>query len=267
LKKRPFLDSTGSSISRSGTGTRNETNVYEKAEISLAGETVSYDATVFPYVIRKREIELIKKVLQAKRPEKILDYGCGGGWLSLLLSRWGFDVVGVDASKNMLRRAKLACHEAGFIICDAMRLPLRDETFDCIIGISILHHLDLKKALKELMRVSLARSGFLFMEPNLLNPLSAIGRKLLPTELHTKEEKPFTPGYLKTALELADFSLERYFALFFLSFPVARLFKMTHVTLGLSSVRIISSLESALERLPGIGHLNSTIIAVGKTNR
>lgn len=249
-----------------GMSIRSEIKVYDKAEISLNGETVSYDATFFLNVIRKREIELIERVLQTKRPKVILDYGCGGGWLSLILSHWGFDVVGVDASKSMVRRAKLVCHEAGFIICDAMRLPLRDETFDCIIGIAILHHLNLKRALRELRRVSLARSRFLFMEPNLLNPLSAIGRKLLPTELHTEEERPFTPGYLKTALELADFTLERYFAIFFLSFPIARLSKMTHVTLGLSSVRIISSLESVMEKLPGIGHLNSTIIAVGKTN-
>ena len=244
---------------------RDEIDVYDKAETSLTGETVSYDAAIFPNVIRKKEIELIRVFLEAKRPKVILDYGCGGGWLSLSLLSWGFDVVGVDASESMVRKAKLVCHEADFIVCDAMRLPFRDKVFDCIIGISILHHLNLQKAFEELKRISLSESKFLFMEPNLLNPLSAIGRKLLPMEYHTKEEKPFTPGYLKTAFNLADFSLEKYFSLFFLSFPTARLFKVAHVTPRLSLVTVISFLESALEKLPGIGQLNSTIVAIGKT--
>ncbi len=246
---------------------KDEIHVYDKAETSPTGETLSYDAAVFPNVVRKREIELIEKVLRTKRPKVILDYGCGGGWLSLLLSNWGFDVVGIDASTSIVRKAKLICPEADFLVCDAIRLPFREEVFDCMIGISILHHLDLTKAFKELKRISCAGSRFVFMEPNLLNPLSAIGRKLLPTEQHTREEKQFTPGYLRTAFSMANFDLERYFALFFLSFPTARLFKKARVTPCPSLVKIISFFESTMEKSPGIGHLNSTIIAIGKTSR
>jgi len=246
---------------------RDEISVYDNAETSLTGETLSYDAAVFPNVIRKKEIELIERVLRTKRPKVVLDYGCGGGWLSLLLSNWGFEVVGIDASMSMVRKAKLICHEADFIVCDAMRLPFRDKVFDCMIGISILHHLNLTKAFKELKRISHAGSRFVFMEPNLLNPLSAIGRKFLPTEQHTRGEKQFTPEYLRTAFSMASFDLERYFALFFLSFPTARLFKKARVTLRPSLVRIISFFESTMEKSPGIGYLNSTIIAIGKTSR
>lgn len=246
---------------------RDEISVYDNAETSLTGETLSYDAAVFPNVIRKKEIELIERVLRTKRPKVVLDYGCGGGWLSLLLSNWGLEVVGIDASMSMVRKAKLICHEADFIVCDAMRLPFRDKVFDCMIGISILHHLNLTKAFKELKRISHAGSRFVFMEPNLLNPLSAIGRKFLPTEQHTRGEKQFTPEYLRTAFSMASFDLERYFALFFLSFPTARLFKKARVTLRPSLVRIISFFESTMEKSPGIGYLNSTIIAIGKTSR
>lgn len=245
---------------------RDEIEIYDRAETSPSGETLSYDAAVFPNVIRKREIELIKAFLQAKRPRTILDYGCGGGWLSLLLLNWGFGVVGVDVSGNMVRNAKLVCRKADFIICDAMRLPFRNNVFDCTIGISILHHLNLEKTFRELKRISISESSFLFMEPNLLNPLSAIGRKLFPMEAHTKGEKQFTPGSLRAAFDsTTSFILERYFALFFLSFPAARLFRILGVTPNLFLVRSIAFLESAMEKLPGIRHLNSTIVAVGKT--
>jgi len=244
-----------------------EIHVYDKAEVSyFTGETESYDATFFPNVIRKRELELIKQVLQAKRPKLILDYGCGGGWLSLLLLRWGFDVVGMDVSKNMVKSAKRLCYEADFIVCDAMRLPFRDGIFDFIIGISILHHLNLEHAFNELKRISLARSVFLFMEPNSLNPLSAFGRKFFPMEAHTKGEKQFTPGYLKTALNLANFKVERCFALFFLAFPVARFSKIARVNPPSSLVRMTYLFENVIEKMPAIRYLNSNIVVVGKAN-
>jgi SAM-dependent methyltransferase len=244
---------------------KDEILVYDKAEVSYStGETESYDAAFFPNVIRKREVELIKEVLQAKRPRLILDYGCGGGWLSLLFVRWGFDVVGMDVSKNMVRSAKLACHEADFIVCDAMRLPFRSGVFDFIIGISILHHLDLKYAFNELKRISFARSVFLFMEPNSLNPLSAFGRKFFPMEAHTKGEKQFTPAYLKAALNLANFDVERCFAMFFLAFPVARFSKIARMTPSLSLVKMTYLFENVMEKMPGIRYLNSNIVAVGK---
>jgi SAM-dependent methyltransferase len=240
-----------------------EVHVYDNAEVSYStGETESYDAAFFPNVIRKRELELIKEVVQARRPKLILDYGCGGGWLSLLLLRWGFDVVGVDVSGKMVKSAKSVCREADFIVCDAMRLPFRDEVFDLTVGISILHHLDLKHAFNELKRISLDRSVLLFMEPNSLNPLSAFGRRCFPMNVHTKGEKQFTPKYLKTALSLANFSVERCFALFFLAFPVARFSKIVRLNPPLSLVRITYLFENVMEKMPGIRYLNSNIVAV-----
>jgi SAM-dependent methyltransferase len=244
-----------------------EIHVYNEVDVSyFTGETESYDAVFFPNVIRKRELKLIKQVLQAKRPRLILDYGCGGGWFSLLLFRWGFDVVGMDVSKSMVKSAKLVCPEADFIVCDAMRLPLRDGIFDFLIGISILHHLSLKHAFSELRRISLARSVFLFMEPNSLNPFSAFGRKFFPMEAHTKGEKQFTPGYLRDALRSANFNVERCFAMFFLALPVARFSRIARLSPPLLLVKMTYFFESVMEKMPGIRYLNSNIVAVGKAN-
>jgi SAM-dependent methyltransferase len=243
-----------------------EMRVYDVAQVSrLTGETESYDNAFFPNVIRKRELELIEHVLRAERPKFILDYGCGGGWLSKLLLKWGFNFVGVDISKNMVRNAKIVCHEADFIVCDAMRLPFKDGIFDFVIGISILHHLDLKRATDELKRISLARSVFLFMEPSLLNPLSAFGRKLFPMEAHTEGEKPYTPEYLKSALGLAGFDVERCFALFFLAFPVARFSRIMRLNPPYSLVKLTYFFEGVMEKIPGIKYLNSNIVAIAKT--
>ncbi len=243
-----------------------EMQVYDAAEVSsLTGETESYDNAFFPNVIRKRELELIEQVLKDKHPKLILDYGCGGGWLSLLLQKWGFRSVGVDISRKMVRNAKIVCPETDFIVCDAMKLPFKDGVFDFVIGISILHHLDLKRSTGELKRVSIAQSAFLFMEPSLLNPLSAFGRKLFPMEAHTEGEKPYTPEYLKIALETAGFTVERCFAMFFLAFPIARFSKITYLNPPSSLVKFTYFLENVLEKMPGIRYLNSNIVALAET--
>ena len=243
-----------------------EIHVYSRAKVSrLTGETESYDNTFFTEVIRKRELELIEQVVTAKRPKFILDYGCGGGWFSMLLLKWDFDFVGVDVSKNMVRNAKIVCHEADFIVCDAMNLPFKDDVFDFVVGVAILHHLDLRRATDELKRISLARSTFLFMEPNLLNPLSAFGRKFFPMEAHTEGEKPYTPEYLKSALGLAGFDVERCFAMFFLAFPVARFLRITRLNAPYSLVRLTYFFEGVMEKIPGVRYLNSNIVAIAKT--
>lgn len=81
-------------------------------------------------------------------------------------------------------------------------------------------------------------------------------------EAHTKGEKQFTLGYLKTALSLANFNVERCFALFFLAFPVARFSKIVRMNPSLSLVRITYLFENVMEKMPGIRYLNSNIVAV-----
>jgi ubiquinone/menaquinone biosynthesis C-methylase UbiE len=245
-----------------------EMHVYDGAEVSrLTGETESYDNAFFPNVIRKRELELIEQVLRAERPKFILDYGCGGGWLSILLQKWGFKSVGMDISRNMVKNAKIVCPNADFIVCDAMRLPFKDDIFDFVIGISILHHLNLTRATDELKRISLSRSAFLFMEPSLLNPLSAFGRKVFPMEAHTEGEKPYTPEYLNAALNMAGFTVGRCFSMFFLAFSAARFSRIARLNPPSLLVKMTYFFEGVMEKMPGIRYLNSNIVAIAKTKR
>jgi len=132
-------------------------------------------------------------------------------------------------------------------------------------GISILHHLPkLSMAFSELKRVSAFRAVLLFMEPNLLNPVSAFGRKFFPMEAHTKGEKPFAFGYLRTALRLAGFAVEKYSASFFLAFPIARLLKVVKMKLPLWIVKVFSLFENVMERLPIVRRLNSHIVVLAR---
>ncbi|MGA2682453.1 MAG: class I SAM-dependent methyltransferase [Candidatus Bathyarchaeia archaeon] len=247
---------------------KDEMQIYDGTEVSsLTGETGSYDNAFFPNVIRRRELELIEYVLRAEKPKFILDYGCGGGWLSVLLQKWGLRSVGIDISRRMVRNAKIVCPSADFIVCDAMRLPFKDDIFDFVIGISILHHLNMKQATDELKRISLAQSAFLFMEPSAINPLSAFGRKVFPMQVHTKGEKPYMPQYLNSALSAAGFTIERFFSMFFLAYPAARFSRIARLNPPPLLVKMIYFFEGIMEEMPGIKNLNSNIVAIAKTKR
>jgi len=240
-----------------------ETEKYGVVDVDEAGEIDVYERSFLWSVIRRKELAIILENVISCKPMLILDYGCGAGWLSAFLKRNGFEVVGIDISVNLLRKAKRTCHEAEFIVCDAEEMPFKDVAVDFVVGAAILHHLNLERSCKEIKRVVKNKSKFVFLEPNSLNPLSAIGRKFFPTEAHTKGEKQFVPSYLKAVLSNVGFTLERCFTLFFTSFPLARLFKIAGIRPHPYLANIVSLFENVMESIPGIKQLNSTIVAVG----
>jgi len=81
---------------------------------------------------------------------RILDVGCGRGWLSLELSREGHDVLGVDSSKEMILNAKRTMdtdpykNERGkleFQVSDFSQWEHPVESFDLVIFSRSLHHI------------------------------------------------------------------------------------------------------------------------------
>ena len=76
-----------------------------------------------------------------KDPVKILDCGCGcGNYLFELKSR-GYDVVGIDGNKSMLKHIKKTDSSIKTIHADiTKKLPFKDNEFDVIIINQVLHH-------------------------------------------------------------------------------------------------------------------------------
>lgn len=83
--------------------------------------------------------ELGRPVLEvlAPRPgERILDLGCGDGVLTLEIARHGCNVVGVDASNEMVKAARSAGVDAHCM--DGAALSFTDE-FDAVFSNAALH--------------------------------------------------------------------------------------------------------------------------------
>jgi ubiquinone/menaquinone biosynthesis C-methylase UbiE len=118
------------------------------------------------------EEQLIARLLQPVRGERILDIGCGTGRNLVSFLEMGFDVAGLDASPYMLdiARKKLA-HRAELFKGFAEDLPFEDNSFDVATLITTLEFVDdAQKALEEACRVARNR---IFL--GVLNPYAVKG--------------------------------------------------------------------------------------------
>ena len=96
----------------------------------------------------------------------VLDVGCGlGGHLARLNT--ASLRVGIDPGLSGLKRGKKRFPENIFICANAYRLPFLNDTFDTVICLDVIEHVDQPlELLKEIKRV-LKQNGLLFLQkPN-----------------------------------------------------------------------------------------------------
>lgn len=91
----------------------------------------------------------------------VLDLPCGTGRFTGLLAQSGYRVVGSDISQEMMLVAMSRAGQQkdlyGFVRADAERLPHADGSFDCVMSIRFLFHIDPAtrvRILREMGRVS-----------------------------------------------------------------------------------------------------------------
>jgi demethylmenaquinone methyltransferase/2-methoxy-6-polyprenyl-1,4-benzoquinol methylase len=108
-----------------------------------------YDETrgASPSVLRP-----LREGLRGAPGTRLADIGGGTGNYARALEHAGWDPVVVDRSRAMLGRAAAKGLET--VEADAQRLPFADESFDAATMISMLHHVDDRKAaLSEARRI------------------------------------------------------------------------------------------------------------------
>jgi 2-polyprenyl-6-hydroxyphenyl methylase/3-demethylubiquinone-9 3-methyltransferase len=126
-----------------------------------------YDADDTPIALLRAEARHRNPWIVAElgaRPLRVLDLGCGGGFLSNHLAAHGHHVVGLDATTESLvvARARDATGTVCYLRGDARALPLRDGSVDVVCAMDLIEHVDdPERLIAEAARV-LAPGGRLF---------------------------------------------------------------------------------------------------------
>lgn len=111
-----------------------------------------------------------------------LEPGAGNGEFTKRIAPSGATIVGVEISERQQQLAAIALEgfpNSSVVVGDAEeRLDFPDAYFDCIVGNSVLHHLDLARALPEMYRVLKPQGRLFFLEPNMINPQVAVEKNI-----------------------------------------------------------------------------------------
>jgi len=145
-----------------------------------------YSYRKFYSITRKSENFINDYIVKKYKGKKILDYGCGDGIFSVSAAKNGIEVVGIDISEAAIKNSKDLAKKEGvvnktsFFVMDVEKTSFPNNYFDGIICSAVLHHLDIEKAFREMIRILKLDGSVICNEPLSHNPVFQLYRKLTP---------------------------------------------------------------------------------------
>ena len=170
---------------------------------------------------------VLLSLLGPVKTKRVLDAGCGEGYLSRILADKGATVVAVDYSWKMLEIARKRTPAEYAITyyygnCEDLSF-LKDESFDIIVSNMVLQDLfDYEKAMNEMYRLLIKKGAFIFsiLHPCFSTPESKWIKNEKGEKLYWKvdryfdetvREHPWPPG-VKNGVLLFHRTLTSYFS-------------------------------------------------------
>lgn len=188
----------------------------------------------------------------------VLELGCGTGYFTKELVKTNSKIIAIDISLELLKIAESNCYSDNVkFLCDnAYGTNFDDETFDVIVGSSVLHHLDIDKALKEIFRLLKKGGSLRFTEPNMLNPQIALQKNIPYIKRKfgdSPDETAFIRWFLKTKLINSGFS----------SIYITP-FDFLHPHTPMKIIPFIEKIGYKLERIPLIKEIAGSLFITAK---
>jgi len=122
-------------------------------------------------------------ILGSVKGKKILETGCGSGYLSMLLAQEGAKITLLDNSKLALKYSKNLLkqiesiqkvkYQVKYVAADVRRLPFNKNTFDIAHNCGVIEHYEdetILVILREMTRVVRKYGQIIVVVPNLLSP-------------------------------------------------------------------------------------------------
>lgn len=149
-----------------------------------------------------------------RRSDKVLDVGCGIGFVSQLYPN--FDITGIDLSEEMLKRNPFKWRRM-----DAEKMDFPDNHFDYVICRSLLHHLDNPSAgLREMHRVLKPGGTWVCWDPNYSFFSELFRAAARHTDRFSHVHKNFKYEEFRTLIEGVRFKVKEVKFIGFLAYPL-----------------------------------------------
>jgi SAM-dependent methyltransferase len=118
---------------------------------------ITFQPDIYP-----RVLSLLPKVPGAR----LLDVGAGEGYFCRLAAERGYAVEACDRSPELFRAPEVPFHRG-----DLNRaIPLPDQSFDCVVSIEVLEHLENQASfMSEVLRVTKPGGRLILTTPNILS--------------------------------------------------------------------------------------------------
>ncbi|MCB0405754.1 MAG: class I SAM-dependent methyltransferase [Bdellovibrionales bacterium] len=134
------------------------------------------DENVYPHFIPSdyREIFSVSPLLSTG-PQRILDVGCGEGFVAAFLKAQGHHVTGFDLSAKAVDKAKKFGRIDEGIVGNIYDSKIADGSFDVVVFFGVLLHIfDLEKAFSEAHRILRPGGEVVVMDHHRRNPYTKL---------------------------------------------------------------------------------------------
>jgi len=200
----------------------------------------------------------MEDLLHPRPGQRILEVGCGAGEFTARLAGKGRSVTAFDLSFPALVEAARRLPSPGSALlaaADLSSIPFRDDSFDICLGFSILHHVEVERSFREIVRVCRNGARFFFSEPNMLNPWIMV-EKNIPWVKRKLEDTPEETAFFRWRLEklLNGFPGIR---------AEVRNIDFIHPLLPEGTLPVAEKLSDLLEKLPLVREISGSLAIYG----
>lgn len=224
--------------------------------VAKKGEYILKWSSPASQVRLKRRANLFKKFIGHNH--RVLELGCGTGLFTQELAKTKNQIYAIDISSSLIQQAKkrVKAKNVHFKLDNAYNTNFKNTFFDYIVGSSILHHLDIDRAVKEIFRLLKPGGQFIFTEPNLLNPQIALERSS-PFMRRLFNNSPDETAFIKWSIK------NKLLKIGFTHVQV-KPFDFLHPATPTFLINLVNQASKLFESMPIIKEIAGSLIITGK---
>ncbi len=188
---------------------------------------------------------------------RCLELGAGTGVFTERLAASGCELVAVELSPDTAARCRERVEDAKVVVGNVETGEGFEGEFDAIVGVSVLHHVDMSATFANTFSRLRTRGRFAFSEPNIRNPQIWAERNIrwVAHKRHTLlHERAFTAEGIRREFEASGLVVE-----------VSEPFEFLHPATPLRLLPSVLRLEHALERTP-LRHIAGSVRITGRNS-